>query len=160
PSVLRFPHALPHGSRPAAAFRRPVKVSILPPLLPPARCGALSGRKNLPVNTLPVPARRRAPHRAARLCALVFCLLLPASLLVLPRAVRAALRVASDTPRADFWQRLYAGIPGVWKSRRVVLVREISDSEMDRLAAEDGPRSDRDDDSVVDALYRPGGGRG
>lgn len=61
----------------------------------------------------------------------------------------ALIRSAHETERAPLWRKLYDQLPQPWKSRAVVVVREVSDREMDRLVREhgDGPSRDSQGDS-------------
>lgn len=74
---------------------------------------------------------------------------------------RANLRVSGYSPHALLWKRLYEQMPDVWKGRADLVVREVSDSEMDQLVADDegdGGQGGKNDDSVVDGYYHEGRG--
>jgi hypothetical protein len=78
----------------------------------------------------------------------------------MPPAI-ASLRVIGDSPHASLWRRLYDRMPQTWRTRRVVVVREVSDREMDEQVAEDmnaQANDGSDDDSVVDGYYQNGHG--
>ncbi len=69
----------------------------------------------------------------------------------------ASLHVRDDAPHAEQWFRLYNELPDVWKTRRVVKLRELPPREMERLIAKlGGGEADRNDDSVVDGCYQSG----
>ncbi len=75
----------------------------------------------------------------------------------------AVLKVSTEAPRAALWQQLYDHMPTWWKSKHTVVLREVTDEEMDRLVAEDqhrSPSSLQDDDSVVDGYYQCAGDDG
>ncbi len=75
------------------------------------------------------------------------------------RPVLAALRVDEEAPHASLWRSLYAEMPGCWKTPRLVVLRELSDADMDRLIArkQQGAGDAREDDSVIDGCYENGG---
>src|SRR5690242_6393982 len=57
----------------------------------------------------------------------------------------AQLRFRIASPHAGLWRRVYSQLPTVWKARRVVYVREVTDREMDRFVEQfEGP-NDRTD---------------
>ena len=69
----------------------------------------------------------------------------------------ASLHVRDDAPHAEQWFRLYNELPDVWKTRRVIKLRELPPREMERLVAKlDGDEADRNGDSVVDGCYQSG----
>ena len=70
---------------------------------------------------------------------------------------RATLRVRDDARHAEQWFRLYDELPSPWKTRRAVLLREMSPRDITRLAARLGDReADHNEDSVVDGCYQNG----
>ena len=80
------------------------------------------------------------------------------ALLAFPPTAVAELSVASESPHAAMWRKVYQQVPETWKSQRVVVVQEVSDSEMERLVARtDGESSSKSaDNSVVDGCFQPG----
>jgi hypothetical protein len=73
-------------------------------------------------------------------------------------AARSDDRLIANGPRASFWRTIYDKFPKAWKSGRPLVVREVSDREMDRLVAqtENGDDQDQNDDSVVQGFYDRG----
>jgi hypothetical protein len=69
--------------------------------------------------------------------------------------LQASILVAERAPRASMWKDLYQQLPEKWKSRGTILVREVSDEEMDRLlvAETDGEYDPRDEETVVQAFF-------
>lgn len=101
---------------------------------------------------LPAPCGTRAISGLTRL--------LTASALAvgLTRPVSATLRVRNDVRHAEQWFRLYDDLPRAWKTRRAVLLREMSERDIARLAAQLGAdEGDRDGDSVIDGCYQNAG---
>src|SRR2546423_2625985 len=91
--------------------------------------------------------KRTALSLAAFAAALVFCL--PAS---------AGIRIITESPRGRIFRGIYDLMPPCWHASGNVLVREVTDYEMDMLVGEDESRRDANDDSVVDGYYQPGKG--
>ena len=73
----------------------------------------------------------------------------------------ALVRPARETTHAAIWRKLYDQLPEAWKSREVVVVREVSDREMDRLVREhgDGPSRDSEDEDEVQGFFEYTGPR-
>ena len=69
----------------------------------------------------------------------------------------AALRIITESPRGRLFKQVYDQLPPCWKATRSVLVREVSDMEMDLLVGEDEMRREQDD-SIVDGYYQPAKG--
>jgi len=81
--------------------------------------------------------------------------------LLLGSPASASLRINGYSPHASLWKRLYDKMPEVWKGRGDIIIREVSDSEMDQLVAEDEDdrgSGGKNDDSVVDGYYHEGKG--
>lgn len=93
-----------------------------------------------------------------RACHAAVCLLALTALVVTAKpAARAILRVRDDARHAEQWFRLYDELPQAWKTRRAILLREMSPRDISRLAARLGDsEADRNDDSVVDGCYQNG----
>lgn len=69
----------------------------------------------------------------------------------------ASLHVRDDAPHAEQWFRLYDELPDVWKTRRVIKLRELPLRDMERLIAKlNGDDADKHDDSIVDGCYQSG----
>ncbi len=101
---------------------------------------------------LPAPARIRATLGLVRL---LITLVLAAAM---TRPASATLRVRNDARHAEQWFRLYDDLPRAWKTRRTVLLREMSERAITRLAAQLGAdEGDRDGDSVIDGCYQNAG---
>ncbi len=81
-----------------------------------------------------------------------------AAALFLALPASAALRIISESPRGRLFKEIYDQLPPCWKASRSVLVREVSDFEMDLLVGEDEMRREGADDSIVDGYYQPGKG--
>ena len=79
-------------------------------------------------------------------------------LLCLSPGAFGALRIITESPRGRVFKNIYDMLPVCWKANRAVLVREVSDYEMDLLVGDDELRRAEDDDSVVDGYYQPGRG--
>ena len=98
----------------------------------------------------------RRPSRTRALSLFGFATLFLLSLLCPLCAVsaNAALQMSRESAHAALYRKLYEQMPAIWKSRLPLLVREVSDREMDRLvrARDDSPRS-QNDDSDVEAFY-------
>lgn len=82
----------------------------------------------------------------------------PGLFLLAPAPARAADLLLSqptvESPRRGVWRRVFDQIPAGLRPRRDVLVREVSDKEMDAIIAEDVNESARQkDDSVVDGIF-------
>ncbi|HLV81765.1 MAG TPA: hypothetical protein VKT32_15870 [Chthonomonadaceae bacterium] len=76
----------------------------------------------------------------------------------MPAAPAAGLRIAYGAPHAALWKRIYDRIPAPWKTDRPLLVREISDDEMEALVERSGGYSNPEDAAtVVDGCYLDGG---
>ena len=76
--------------------------------------------------------------------------------LAIPAA--ATLRLMTDSPRGRVFKSVYDMFPTCWKALRPVLVREVTDEEMDMLVGEEEDGRESEDDSVVDGYYQPGRG--
>lgn len=111
----------------------------------------------------PVSPRRRCRPRAVSLTLVLLTLVSPLAP-PLPGVVpalspaRAEIITSSSTAessRRAVWQRVFERVPAALRPRRDVLVREISDQEMDDLVAEDAEQAARqdDDDSIVDGIF-------
>jgi len=74
---------------------------------------------------------------------------------------RALVQPARETGRASLWRRLYDEMPAAWKSRSVVVVREVPDREMDRLVREgdDPPSRDPNREDEVQGFFEYAGPR-
>jgi hypothetical protein len=103
------------------------------------------------VFTLSALSARRLSALAA---AAVLCLLAGSPSPALVRPVR-------ETGRAALWRKLYDQLPDAWKSREVVVVREVSNREMDRLVREhgDAPSRDSEDEEEVQGFFEYAGPR-
>jgi hypothetical protein len=56
------------------------------------------------------------------------------------------------------WRRVYDQMPNAWKTDRLIVVREVTEWQMDRLVSSTGGDSDpRYSDTVVDGCYQRGG---
>jgi hypothetical protein len=83
---------------------------------------------------------------------LLACLILTVVCLVNSSA-NAQLRFRAESAHTGVWRHAYSQFPAIWKAHRIVVVREISDAEMDRLVEQfEGP-SDKSD-SIVDGCYQ------
>jgi hypothetical protein len=73
-------------------------------------------------------------------------------------AARSDDHLVANGPRASYWKTLFSKFPKSWKSGRTLVVREVSDREMDRLVAqtENGDDQDKNDDSIVEGFYDRG----
>jgi hypothetical protein len=72
----------------------------------------------------------------------------------------ALVRPSRETERAATWRKLYDQFPEAWKSRAVVVVREVSDREMNRLVREREEGESRDsDDNEVQGFFEYSGPR-
>lgn len=70
----------------------------------------------------------------------------------------ATIQFNARSPHTVLWRGIYEHLPAVWKARTPLVVREVSDSEMDRLVAESGGDDNRqDDNSVVDGCFLDAG---
>jgi hypothetical protein len=80
------------------------------------------------------------------------------TLLALPRFACAELRIDHDTTHAAIWRKIYQQLPDAWKSSRIVVVQEVTDSEMEHIVAQSqgGNNNSEDDGSVVDGCFQPG----
>jgi hypothetical protein len=68
---------------------------------------------------------------------------------------RAEPRFATNATHAALWRKVYDRMPAVWKTKRVILVRELTEWQMDRLVADAGGDTDsRHRDTVVDGCYQ------
>jgi hypothetical protein len=56
------------------------------------------------------------------------------------------------------FKAVYELFPPCWRALRPVLVREVTDSEMDMLVCDEDAGRESEDDSVVDGYYQPGRG--
>src|SRR5437870_4366735 len=92
----------------------------------------------------------------ARQAFLALCVSLLATLLALPAA--GALRIVSESPRTRVFRDVYEMLPACWKENRPVVVREVSDIDMDLLVGDD--EREQRSDSVIDGYYQPGRGDG
>jgi hypothetical protein len=63
----------------------------------------------------------------------------------------------NDVPNADLWRRVYAQMPEAWKTDRLILVRQLTESQMDRLIDDIGGNDNQHGDTVVDGCYQSGG---
>ena len=69
----------------------------------------------------------------------------------------ASLRIATESPRARIFKAIYDQFPICWRATRLVVVREVSDADMDFLVGEEEEwRREGRDDSIVDGYYQPG----
>ncbi len=68
--------------------------------------------------------------------------------------VHAALMVDNAAPHAMLWRRLYARMPAIWKTSELLNLREVSEEQMRRLAAEADGDERSNGDSVVDGMYQ------
>jgi hypothetical protein len=77
------------------------------------------------------------------------------SLFLFQSPAQALVRPARETTHAALWRKLYDQLPDAWKSKEVVVVREVSDREMDRLVREhgDGPSRDSEDADEVQGFF-------
>ena len=68
----------------------------------------------------------------------------------------ATLRITIGSPHASLWQRIYDQIPEVFKSHSSVLIKEVSDEEMEDLVGEHERDLQHNGSSqgVVDAFYQ------
>ncbi len=85
----------------------------------------------------------------------IFVFIIIVSTCILP--ARATLRITGDSPHASTWQRLYDQFSDVFKSKNVLVVREVSDDEMDELVGEherDLQHTGNSDQGVVDAFFQ------
>jgi hypothetical protein len=88
-----------------------------------------------------------------------FLLVLFVSLAAAPS--RATIRAERETSRSTVWKRLYEALPSAWKTRETVIVREVSDHEMDDLTRDDSrdgfssqsDRSASEEDEEVEGFY-------
>jgi hypothetical protein len=105
---------------------------------------------------VPKPSTRRARH-PGRLLALAVTLYA----VVAGPPVPSLVRPSRETSHAALWRKLYDQFPEAWKSREVVVVREVSDREMDRLVREhgDGPSRDSEDEDEVQGFFEYTGPR-
>src|ERR1043166_2264577 len=98
---------------------------------------------------------RNSVVRLATACAFlipaVFCASAPS---------QAALRFKSDGSRNAIWQKMYDALPSYFKTKRTVVIEEVTDEGMEKLLAVEAPgqQDNQDSDSVVDGYYRPGSG--
>ncbi|HLK57613.1 MAG TPA: hypothetical protein VKU00_13695 [Chthonomonadaceae bacterium] len=101
---------------------------------------------------LPDARHSRACTRFVTACLSLF------TLFAYPHSALAELRIDTETPHAATWRKIYEQLPDAWKSSRIVVVREVSDAEMERLVAqtEGGSNNRSDDGSVVDGVFQPG----
>jgi len=98
---------------------------------------------------------RRQKARASRVLA-AMCLILVV-IVCSGWPARATLRIATGCPHGSLFQRIYEQFPEVFKSRSTLLVREVSDEEMDQLVGEherDLQHNGNSDQGVVDAFYQ------
>lgn len=65
----------------------------------------------------------------------------------------AAIRPARETARAPLWRKLYDQMPVPWKTDEQVVVREVTDKDMDRLVTERGDSPSHDGDDQVDGFF-------
>lgn len=95
----------------------------------------------------------RARPRPTILLAVALALTVPG--LIGHSVARASIRPTRETPRSALWRKLYDRLPAAWKSRNEVLVREVSDREMDRLVEEhgDAPASSPEGDDEVQGFF-------
>ncbi len=101
---------------------------------------------------LPALCRTRAPSCLTRL---LIVSTLAAGII---RPASATLRVRNDVRHAEQWFRLYDDLPRAWKTRRAVLLREMSERDIARLAGQLGAdEGDRNGDSVIDGCYQNAG---
>jgi len=101
------------------------------------------------------PTRPLRRVRIARAAVVILALAFAAPHLLHPTPARGLVRPARETGRAALWRKLYDAFPQPWKSRDVVVVREVSDREMDRLVREHGDDNSRDsaDDDEVQGYF-------
>lgn len=74
---------------------------------------------------------------------------------------RTTVRAERETGRSAVWNRLYEALPSVWKTRQTVIVREVSDREMDDLTRDDSrsgfsnspDRSESEDEGEIEGFY-------
>ena len=65
----------------------------------------------------------------------------------------AQIRFRADSAHGSLWRSLYSRLPGAWKARDLVYVREVTDDDMDRFVERfEGPNSK--DNSIVDGCYQ------
>lgn len=85
----------------------------------------------------------------------VFFLLACAAVARLPLAHADLLlpQGAHNNPHRSQWGRVFERIPSRLRPVRDVVVREVSDAEMDRLVRDDSEGEARIDDSVVDGMF-------
>jgi predicted metalloprotease len=86
---------------------------------------------------------------------LLCCLSIVAFTASLPKSVLAGPRFSRNAANASLWQRVYDQIPEVWKTDRVLVVRELTEWQMDRLVEDSGGDKDpHNADTVVDGCYQ------
>src|SRR5207247_4573739 len=102
--------------------------------------------ENPPLRTL---ARRtlRAAASGIFLLALTIVLAIPTG------RTSASIRPARETARAAIWRKLYEQMPTPWKTSETVVIREVSDREMDRLVTDRGDSPSHDGDDEVDGFF-------
>jgi hypothetical protein len=99
--------------------------------------------------------RAGPPFARARLRTALAFAALAALVVSLPAA--ATLRVTPESPRGRLFKSVYDQLPPCWKANRVVVLREVSDADMDFLVGEEEEwRREGTDDSIVDGYYQPG----
>ncbi|HZT43239.1 MAG TPA: hypothetical protein VFA07_13805 [Chthonomonadaceae bacterium] len=109
----------------------------------------------VPPSRLTHAGRGRTALRVLIVCGLLW---VATSVYGLPAAHAVGLRIAEGAPHASLWKRIYDRIPDPWKIDRPLLVREISDGEMDALVERSGGNKNPEDAStVVDGCYLDGG---
>ena len=99
--------------------------------------------------------RGRTALRVLTVCGLLW---IAASVYGQPTVLALGLRIADGAPHASLWKRVYDRIPAPWKSDHPLVVREVTDGEMDALVERSGGNKNPEDAStVVDGCYLEGG---